>query len=104
MIILYCDQLWAGGEDVKENEGRRPKWSKASPRNPLADYGSWDREGMSLHFIIPLLSSDLPPDSKTNTPPPPSDSKTNTSPDGCSGAIPPLRDLNILDVNSMLYD
>ena len=93
MIILCCDQLWAGGEDVKENEGRRPKWSKASPRNPLADYGSWDREGMSLHFIIPLLSSDLPPDSKTNT-----------SPDGCSGAIPPLRDLNILDVNSMLYD
>ena len=25
MIILCCDQLWAGGEDVKENEGRRPK-------------------------------------------------------------------------------
>jgi len=32
------------------------------------------------------------------------DNKTNTSPDNCGGAIPPLRDLNILDVNTMLYD
>jgi hypothetical protein len=49
--MLWFAVDWRCSVDVNENEGRRPEWTTANPRNPQANYGIGDRDGhMSMQI------------------------------------------------------